>query len=307
MADKMPSILANQDEEPPSRRGSWISRVFKSRKNITDPALTTASLRSKAKFINHRTSEQAASRQILMRAADNFHLLSVEDVMVPRADIVAVDVTSGLHDLSTAFKDAGHSRLPVYQETLDNPTGMVHIKDLLSFLLLNAKGRGEKTYKDKKIIPTIRRDVLFVPPSMAAQELLRRMQVKRIHMAIVVDEYGGTDGIVTLEDLVEPIVGDIEDEHDEAEPEVSELKSKTGITYWEAHARVLIDDFEKILGQDFASQDEEEDVDTLGGLVFTMAGRVPERGEIIPHASGLEFEVIDADLRRVKRLRIKLG
>jgi len=142
---------------------------------------------------------------------------------------------------------------------------------------------------------------------MLAQDLLRRMQARRIHMAIVVDEYGGTDGIVTLEDLVEPIVGDIEDEHDEDDAEVKTLKTKTGMVYWDVDARVTIDDFEAVLGRDFASADEEEDVDTLGGLIFTLAGRVPERGEIIPHTSGMEFEVMDADSRRVKRLRIRDG
>jgi len=225
--------------------------------------------------------------------------------MVPRADIVAVEITTGLHDISLAFKEAGHSRMPVFKESLDDPVGMVHIKDLLSYLMLNARGRSGQTYKDRKVIPTIKRPVLFVPPSMLAQDLLRRMQARRIHMAIVVDEYGGTDGIVTLEDLVEPIVGDIEDEHDDEDAEIKTLQTKTGVTYWEVDARVTIDDFEEVLGRDFASADEEEDVDTLGGLVFTLAGRVPERGEIIYHSNGLEFEVIDADPRRVKRLRVQ--
>ena len=266
---------------------SWVSRLFKG-----TPTGTVETSHSKA-------SEK------MMIAAERFHVLRVEDVMVPRADIVAVDVTTGLHDISLAFKDAGHSRLPVYKDSLDDPVGMVHIKDLLGYLMLNARGRSGKTYKDRKVLPNIKRPVLFVPPSMLTQDLLRRMQARRIHMAIVVDEYGGTDGIVTLEDLVEPIVGDIEDEHDEDDAEIKTLKTKKGLTYWEADARVTIDDFETVLGRDFASADEEDDVDTLGGLVFTLAGRVPERGEVIHHKSGLEFEVIDADPRRVKRLRIQ--
>ena len=266
---------------------SWISRLFK----------------GKAENVSDAGQSQARNKMII--AADRFHALRVEDVMVPRADIVAVELTTGLHDVSMAFKEAGHSRMPVYKDSLDDPIGMVHIKDLLSYLMLNARGRSGKSYKDRKVLPSIKRRVLFVPPSMLAQDLLRRMQAHRIHMAIVVDEYGGTDGIVTLEDLVEPIVGDIEDEHDEDEAEVTTLKSKKGMTYWEADARVTIDDFEIVLGRDFASADEEDDVDTLGGLVFTLAGRVPERGEIIPHDGGLEFEVIDADARRVKRLRIQ--
>lgn len=244
------------------------------------------------------------SQRRMVTAAERFHRLRVDDVMVPRADIVAVDSTSTLTELSAGFKEAGHSRLPVYKETLDDPTGMVHIKDLLPYLMLDAKGRTNKTYPDKKVLQYIKREVLFVPPSMLAQDLLRRMQTRRIHMAIVVDEYGGTDGLVTIEDLIETIVGDIDDEHDEREAEVQIVTGKGGRSVWEADARIHIDDFEKALGRDFATPDEEDDVDTLGGLIFTLAGRVPERGEIIRHASGIEFEVMDADSRRVKRLRI---
>lgn len=250
-------------------------------------------------------THNTAAQKRMMSAAEEFHQLRVEDVMVPRADIISVDTTTGLHDLACAFKDAGHSRLPVFQETLDNPLGMVHIKDLIPYLMLDAKGRSGKTYPARKVIQYIRRPVLFVPPSMLAQDLLRRMQARRIHMAIVVDEYGGTDGIVTLEDLVEPIVGDIEDEHDDAEPQVSKVAGVGTKALWEADARVSIDDFELVFGRDFATPDEEDDVDTLGGLVFTLAGRVPERGEIIHHPDGIEFEVIDADPRRVKKLRIR--
>lgn len=287
MAEKslpQPDAVDVSESTPPR---NWLARLFK---------------RSAA---SERETTQSRARENMINAADRFHILRVEDVMVPRADIVAVDVITGLHELSSAFKEAGHSRMPVYKDNLDDPIGMVHIKDILSYLMLNARGRSGKTYKDRKVIPTIMRPVLYVPPSMLAQDLLRRMQARRIHMAIVVDEYGGTDGIVTLEDLVEPIVGDIEDEHDEDDAEVKTLKNKAGAEYWEADARVTIDDFEAVLGRDFASEDEEDDVDTLGGLVFTLAGRVPERGEIIHHIGGLEFEVIDADPRRVKRLRIQ--
>lgn len=246
------------------------------------------------------------SKDSMMTAAEVFHSLRVEDVMVPRADIIAVDVSDGLHEVATAFKTAGHSRLPVYKDTLDDPLGMVHIKDMLPWLMLDAKGRSGKTYANRKVIPKIQRPVLFVPPSMQAQDLLRRMQARRIHMAIVVDEYGGTDGIVTLEDLVEPIVGDIEDEHDSLEPEVRLVSEKAERSVWEADARITIDDFEAALGRDFATPDEEDDVDTLGGLIFTLAGRVPERGEVIRHPDGIEFEVTDADPRRVKQLRIQV-
>jgi CBS domain containing-hemolysin-like protein len=249
-------------------------------------------------------TEKAAAQERMLDAAERFHLLRVEDVMVPRADIVSVEKTASLKELSKAFREAGHSRLPVYEETLDNPVGMVHVKDLLPYLMFDARGRTAKTYPDRKVIRTIKRPVLFVPPSMLAQDLLRRMQARRVHMAIVVDEYGGTDGLVTIEDLIEPIVGDIEDEHDEADVALKKITLDGGRPAWVADARVTIEDFEAALGRDFATRDEEEEVDTLGGLVFTVAGRVPERGEIIVHPVGLEMEVLDADPRRVKRLRI---
>lgn len=250
------------------------------------------------------SGKASAAKEMMMSAAERFHLLRVDDVMVPRANIVAVDNSATLTDLSNAFKEAGHSRLPVYKESLDDPVGMVHIKDLLPYLMLDAKGRTGKTYPQRKVLQYIRRPVLIVPPSMLAQELLRRMQARRMHMAIVVDEYGGTDGLVTIEDLIEPIVGDIDDEHDEVIPEVQIVAGKGGRSVWEADARISIEAFETTLGREFATPDEEEDVDTLGGLIFTMVGRVPERGEIIKHADGLEFEIIDADPRRLKRLRI---
>ena len=246
-----------------------------------------------------------ALTQRMVEATETFHTLRVEDVMVPRADIIAVDQDTGLHDLSRAFETAGHSRLPVYKATLDEPVGFVHIKDLVPYLMLNAKGRSGKTYRDRKVVKSIRRAVLFVPPSMLARDLLRRMQVRRIHMALVVDEYGGTDGLVTLEDLIEPIVGEIEDEHDDVESHVEVVGTVNGVSVYEADARIGIDDFEEALGREFATPDEEDDVDTLGGLVFTLAGRVPERGEIIRHPDGVEFEIVDADPRRVKRLRIR--
>jgi len=277
--------MSNDDDRP-----SWLKKLFGRTVN-TDGDKADAAL--------------DAAQERMMDAAERFHVLRVEDVMVPRADITAIDSTATLTELSHEFKAAGHSRLPIYKETLDDPTGMVHIKDLLPYLMLDAKGRSGKTYPDKKVIQYIKRPVLFVPASMLAQDLLRRMQARRIHMAIVVDEYGGTDGLVTIEDLIEPIVGDIDDEHDEAEPEVQIATDKGGRSVWEADARITIEDFEAALGRDFATDDEEEDVDTLGGLIFTLAGRVPERGEIIRHETGLEFEVLDADPRRVKRLRIR--
>jgi len=250
-------------------------------------------------------SASGQEREDLMSAAENFHILTVEDVMVPRADITAVEEATNLKDLVNLFKDAGHSRLPVYKDMLDEPIGMVHVKDLLPYLAFDARGRMGKTYPDKKIIKKILRPVLFVPPSMAADDLLRKMQAGRCHMAIVVDEYGGTDGLITLEDLIEPIVGDIEDEHDESEPEIKTLIDGKGVTYWEADARANIEDFEEIFGRDIATPEEDEEVDTLGGVVVSLAGRVPERGEIIRHDYGTEFEILDADPRRIKKVRVR--
>lgn len=250
-------------------------------------------------------TRNVTSRKRMMSAAERFHHLRVEDVMVPRANIVGVEQDTGLHDLSVAFRDAGHSRMPVYKETLDEPLGMIHIKDIMPLLMLNARGRNGKNYAHKKVAPDVLRPVLYVPPSMLAEELLARMQARRIHMAIVVDEYGGTDGIVTLEDLVEPIVGDIEDEHDTDEEDLKQIIGPGGKVFWEADAGTSIDDCEDKVGRDFATVDEENEADTLGGLIFGLIGRVPERGEVIKHPHGVEFEVIDADARRVKRVRIK--
>lgn len=262
-------------------------------------------------FISRLFARRAAdaggtqTRKVLLNAAENFHILKVEDVKVPRADIIAVDESTSLKELAEIFREAGHSRLPVYKDILDEPTGMVHVKDVLPYLMFNARGRNGKAYPDKKIIKAIVRPVLFVPHSMSADELLRKMQAGRRHMAIVVDEYGGTDGLVTLEDLIEPIVGDIEDEHDEAEPEIMAHKNAKGEIYWDADARVDIEDFEAVFGRDIATPQEDEEVDTLGGVVVSLAGRVPERGEIIRHPYGIEFEVLDADPRRIKRLRVR--
>ncbi len=266
---------------------NWLDKILRKSENVLEDTQNTK------------------SRKRMMSAAERFHHLRVEDVMVPRANIVGVERDTGLHDLSVAFRDAAHSRLPVYKETLDEPLGMIHIKDLMPLLMLNAKGRNGKTYATRKVAAGILRPVLYVPPSMLAEELLARMQARRIHMAIVVDEYGGTDGIVTLEDLVEPIVGDIEDEHDSASSDLRQITGPSGLVFWEADAGTSIDDCEKKIGRDFATADEESGADTLGGLVFTLAGRVPERGEVIKHPEGIEFEVVDADARRVKRLRIR--
>ncbi len=218
--------------------------------------------------------------------------LRVEDVMVPRADITALESNTGLDDMVALFHSALHSRMPVYREALDDVIGMVHIKDLLSFW-------GQRpNFRLRSIV----RDVLFVPPAMPVLDLLLKMRATRIHMAIVVDEYGGTDGLVTIEDLVEEIVGEIEDEHDEVEGPLIVTRADGAL---DADARASISEFEKQVDIDLLPDERDEDVDTLGGLVFSLLGRVPQRGELVRHSAGLEFEILDADPRRIKRLRVR--
>ena len=219
--------------------------------------------------------------------------LTAYDVMVPRADIVAVDIKVGLDELIGLMTRAGHSRVPVYRETLDDVIGLVHIKDVLPY----AKGGREFN------LASITRTVLFVAPSMQVLDLLLEMRLSRVHMALVVDEFGGIDGLVTTEDLVEEIVGEIEDEHDVAEgPKLTEGRDGALI----ADARVTIEELEERIGPVLSDEEREEDFDTVGGLVVALAGRVPARGELIVHPhSALGFEVLDADPRRLKRLRLR--
>lgn len=256
-----------------------------------------------ARLINGTETEPLPTEESNGFAANvrDFDALLVDDVMVPRADIIGIDINTPLGELIPAFADAAHSRLPVYRETLDDPQGVAHIKDVMARLVPFVTDPVER-WADRKILKEITRPVLFAPPSMKAIDLLLRMQARRTHMALVVDEYGGTDGLVTLEDLLEPIVGDIEDEHDdEAAPKV--LPKGKGV--WVSDARAPISELEQASGHSILDADTDEDVDTLGGLVFTLAGRIPERGEVIPHPAGFDFEVLDADPRRIKRVRIR--
>ncbi|HEX3430004.1 MAG TPA: hemolysin family protein [Rhizomicrobium sp.] len=228
-----------------------------------------------------------------------FGELRVGDVMVPRADIVAIEEQASLKELIETLRAEQHSRLPVYRETLDDPIGLVHVKDVLS--LVEIGGDGAIRWPDVAI-SKIRRNLLFVPASMPVLDLLLKMQTSHMHLALVIDEYGGTDGLVTIEDLVEEIVGDIDDEHDIAEaPQLRALPDGG----WEADARMDLDDFREQTGLDLEPTDPNEEVDTLGGLVVALLGRLPQRGEIVRHPSGLELQVLEADPRRVKRLRLR--
>ena len=217
---------------------------------------------------------------------------TIADVMVPRADIVAIEIESILPDLIKLINKEAHSRVPVFQKSLDDVVGMVHIKDVVS------EQQSNKSFNLGDIV----RPVLFVAPSMHVLELLLEMRAKRTHMALVVDEFGGVDGLLTIEDLVEEIVGEIEDEHDINEEPVWQKMADGSIN---ADARLEISTFESQCGQ-FVTEEEREEIDTLGGLVFSLAGRVPLRGELVKHYSGVEIEILEADPRRIRKLRIYL-
>ena len=239
-----------------------------------------------------------------------FKELRVEDVMVPRAEIVAVEEGTTLGDLLDVFAEAGHSRVPVYRDMLDEPLGMVHVKDLMGWVIAEGKAAAKAGLKLNLAAAdlstpiakaNIMREVIFAPPSMSALDLLVRMQSRHIHLALIIDEHGGTDGLVSIEDLLEEVVGDIEDEHDADDEPMLQAEGNVVI----ADARAEIEDVEAKIGMSLATP-EDEDVDTLGGLVFTMLGRVPVRGEVVQHPAGVEFVVLDADRRRVKKLKLKL-
>lgn len=239
---------------------------------------------------DQQTAMDQDERQ-LIRNILQLHDLTVHDVMVPRADIVAVDAGTSLPALIKLLSSETHSRLPVYRESLDQVLGMVHIKDVLTYW------NNRRGFKLEKII----RKVVFAAPSMSVLDLLAEMRDTRIHLALVVDEYGGIDGLVTIEDLVEEIVGEIEDEHDETEtPQIFEVRP--GIA--EADARARLQDLEALYGE-ILTDNERADTDTIGGLVFFLANRVPSRGELILHSSGIELEVLEADPRRIHRVRLR--
>lgn len=237
--------------------------------------------------------------------------MRVDDVMVPRADIEAVDVDESIAVLIEAFHRAGHSRLPVYADNLDNVLGFVHIKDVVQRMteLTTTGTNGSKETKVKMLSPVLRqkigtkdmvRKLIFVPPSMPVGDLLQQMQATRVHMAMVVDEYGGTDGLVTIEDLLEAVVGDIEDEHDDEETLIRKIDDDTYI----ADARAELSELQSVVGEGFNPGEHTEEADTLGGLIFHLIDRVPVRGEVITRFKGFEFEILQADPRRIKRVRI---
>jgi CBS domain containing-hemolysin-like protein len=240
------------------------------------------------------TDDLGDTERTMLRNVLAFADLRVDDIAVPRADIIAFDASESFDDLVTLTAEAAHSRMPVYRETMDGIIGMVHVKDVFAYLADLSKPRPR--------IEQLLRSVLFVPPSMRVIDLLARMRASRVHMAIVVDEYGGTDGLVTIEDLVEQIVGQIEDEHDDAQ---AKLLHKLSGGLYDADARLPLEELQSTLKVEFVADVEDaDDIDTVGGLIFYLAGRVPAIGETIAHESGYRFEILDGDPRRVTRVRV---
>jgi CBS domain containing-hemolysin-like protein len=297
---------------------SWFTGL-KAKLGLPGTPTLRETLESTLKAAGEAEEFSPEERAMLLRIL-RFGTLRVEDVMVPRADIIAVDENQSIRELLKVFDAAGVSRIPLYRETLDEPRGMVHVKDVLHWLIGDARGRpasGRPAESGKAAEPDLSRanlskpiaaaklgrPMIYVPPSMSAANLLLRMQSTHIHMALVVDEYGGTDGLVTIEDLVEQIVGDIEDEHDEAEAANIVSDAKLGLV---TAARTPIQELEEYLGTRLLDPEQASEIETVGGLISTLAGRVPARGELVVHPSGIEFEVLDADRRRVKKLRVRL-
>ena len=278
-------------------------------------ALRTVSLRDDIEVAleaeaSGETADFSPSERTILQNVLQLGEKRVEDVMVPRADIEAIDIESTLGDMIAQFREVGHSRIPVYTDNIDNITGFIHVKDALRRITERVTD-PEKDVPVRLISPALRsklgkldimRTVLFVPPLMPVGDLLQQMQLKRVHMAIVIDEYGGTDGVVTIEDLLEAVVGDIEDEHDSEDgPLIRKINSNIYI----ASARAELTDIALLIGSDFDPGEHGGEVDTIGGLVFALAGRVPEKGETIGGVKNFEFEVLQSDSRQLRRIKIK--
>jgi len=255
------------------------------------------------KLFNVLSGGEENAPQIMVPAGTSGHggmanltRMRIEDVMLPKVEIVAVPDDIDKDGLVSVFRESGLTRLPVYRGTLDSPVGMVHLKD---FALKHGFGNGNGFD-----LAQMMRPLLYAPPSMPIGVLLQKMQSDRMHMALVIDEYGGVDGLVTIEDLIEQVIGEIEDEHDIAEGNFW-VTEAPGV--YLAQSRTPIDAFEEELGLTLVENADEEEIDTLGGLVFMLAERIPARGEVIKHPLGLDLEVVDADPRRIKRLRVRVG
>ncbi|HEY0918182.1 hemolysin family protein [Devosia sp.] len=307
---------AKQSPEPPSSPApapAWGQSLWARLKAML--ALRTVSLRDDLEVAlesesNGETADFTQSERTILKNVLELGEKRVDDVMVPRADIVAIDAEQTLGALIARFREVGHSRMPVYTDSLDNITGFIHVKDALRRITEPVAEPGKDipvklvshALKQKIGKLDLARAVLYVPPLMPVGDLLQQMQQQRLHMAVVIDEYGGTDGLVTIEDLLEAVVGEIEDEHDDAEVA---LVRKVNSNVFIAAARAELEEVREVIGPDFDPGAHAEDVDTLGGLVFDLAGRVPQRGETVGGLTGFEFEVLQADARQVKRVKIK--
>ena len=294
MNEPQPDAAASEQDKP-----SLLRRLaLFVRGDTANAAQIRESLEEVIEESDRQSPDLSAPERRMLANLLKFGELRVSDVMVPRADIVAVDEETSLPEFIALFREVQHSRLPVYRETLDVPTGLVHIKDVLAYMQIQPDGSFR--WKDGPI-SQFKRELLFVPPSMPLVDLLLKMQAMHTHLALVIDEYGGTDGIVSIEDIVEEIVGDIADEHDEDAVRVRKADDGTIV----ADARTGLEDFRNQTGIALSPADAEQEIETLGGLVVSLLGRVPQRGEIVTHPSGYEFEVLEADPRRVKRLRLR--
>ncbi|QBY01562.1 HlyC/CorC family transporter [Rhodophyticola sp. CCM32] len=278
---------APQTDELPERKTGFFARLF---------GTTPKSDTNRMNGIQVPPPEDDPEAALPVAGMSNLRRLRVEDVAIPRVEIISVSCDMEQDDLVAVFRESGLTRLPVYDGTLDTPIGMVHLKDVALRFGFNGGGEGFS-------LRTMLRPLLYAPPSMPIGVLLQKMQTDRTHMALVIDEYGGVDGLVTIEDLIEQVIGEIEDEHD-VEEDLPWVQEKPGS--YLALSRASLEEFEAEAGLKLLDEGDEDEIDTLGGLVFVLTGRVPVRGEVIPHPSGAEFEVVDADPRRIKRLRVRL-
>ena len=307
--NRAPSTEPPSSPAPAERRGPTLWQRIKGLL-----ALRTVSLRDDLEVAleseaNGESADFSAPERAILQNVLQLSEKHIDDVMVPRADIQAISAEETLGSLVSHFRRVNHSRIPVYADSLDNITGFVHVKDALR--RITAPQTDPEKSPVRLVSPPLKqpvgkldiiRNVLFVPPYMPVGDLLQQMQRGRVHMAIVIDEYGGTDGLVTIEDLLEAVVGEIEDEHDEAEVA---LVRKVNSNVFVASARAELDEVKEVIGPDFDPGQHAEEVDTLGGLVFDLAGRVPVKGETVGGIKGFEFEVLAADSRQIKRLKIK--
>lgn len=311
---KKPAQPKSSTEPPssPAPAATWGQKIWNRLRGLI--AMRTVSLRDDLEVAlesenNGGTADFTQSERTILKNVLDLAEKRVEDVMIPRADIEAIETSETLGVLVTRFRQVGHSRMPVYTDSLDNITGFIHVKDALR-RITEPVTDPEATVPVKLVSTPLRsrlekldlvRQVLFVPPLMPVGDLLQQMQLKRVHMAVVIDEYGGTDGLVTIEDLLEAVVGEIEDEHDDDVALVRKVNSNVFI----ASARAELEEVQEVIGPDFDPGSHADEVETLGGLVFELAGHVPAKGEHVNGIKGFEFEILQADSRQVKRVKIK--